>query len=267
MKLYALAFVAFAAVFSTEAAKPALHPLMAAIPSSHRAKKQETLENLFPFTICPYPATATELADFYAQSDVVNCLADINTKLAECDDADSADDLDDCSIREYVEVACDNPCSNAGDEYLQLCYKSLTDAEFEAVLLEASYIESAECGRGPNGEQCAYISANLEVLANATINCPAPTQDTPLECPADCKTSVQQGKEIFGCCLNNYLGDFDRAAAFGESNYTYLASDELFTACGEGVNDLGECLAAAWAQSSVAILGAVVIAVMTSLMA
>lgn len=266
MKLYALAFIAFAAVLSAEAAKPALHPART-IPSSLRAKKQSlTPEDIFFFGFCPYTPTAQEMADFYSRSDVLNCLNDVNDKLTDCllNDPDPID----CSIREGVEVGCDAQCSNAGDAYFDICFSSLNATEFAELQLAVGYATAADCGRGPNGELCGYISAaNPDVLTNAIINCPAPVQDTPLECPADCKTSVQQGKDIYGCCLNNYLGDVDRATAFGLQAWTFLASDELFTACDEGTNVLGECLGAAWAQSSVAILGAVVIAVMTSLMA
>ena len=266
MKLYALAFIAFAAVLSAEAAKPALHPVRA-IASSLRANKQLSPENIFFFGSCPYTPKAQELVDFYSRSDVLNCLDDINDKLVDCflNDPDPID----CSIRERVEVACDAQCSNAADAYVDLCFSSLNATAFAEIQLAAGYTTAANCGRGPNDELCAYISAtNPDVLTNAIINCPAPVNETtPLECPAACKTSVQQGRDIYGCCLNNYLGDVDRATAFGLQGWTYLASDELFTACEEGVNDLGVCLGAAWAQSSVAILGAVVIAVMTSLMA
>ena len=272
MKLYALAFIAFAAVLSAVAAKPDLprHPVN--VRDQLRAKRQydadQTPEDEFSFYQCSYQPTDDEKMAFYARSDVKECVDYINGVTCEVTD-------DDCELRAIVGIVCDSQCSDATFAFLEICYSSVSDAEYEEILLRRKYLLAVQCGRGPNNEYCVYIrivnanvDSNFDLLTHGIDNCPAPVdQNTTLECPADCKTSVQQGKDIYGCCLNNYLGDVDRATAIGFQDYTYLASDELFAACDEGVNDLGECLGAAWAQSSVAILGAVVIAVMTSLMA
>ena len=269
MKLYALAFIAFAAVLSAEAAKPALprrHPVKAIISDQLRAKRQDdddvTPEDAYSFDGCSYQPTDDEKMAFYARSDLKDCVDDANDVTCEITDVD-------CMTRALYRLGCDSQCSSASAAFFEICFSSLPPAQYEERLLVKDSTIAAGCGRGPNGEYCGYIrTVNSDVLTNATVNCPAPVnQTTPLECPADCKTNVQQGKDIYGCCLNNYLGDVDRATALGLEAWTYLASDELFTACEEGVNDLGVCLGAAWAQSPVAILGAVVIAVMTSLMA
>ena len=83
-------------------------------------------------------------------------------------------------------------------------------------------------------------------------------------CSSDCKQSIEEGKSAFGCCLNNFLNDSVVAEAFGLTDYSYLVSCDLWSACGVPT-DIGFCYGSAWAKSSSAVFGAALIAVLVSL--
>ena len=104
----------------------------------------------------------------------------------------------------------------------------------------------ARCGRGPGGELCGYIySKDGGVLFEIANNfCPSDeliVNHYQLVCSAGCAYSVRLGKQIFGCCMNNFLLDKDIAAGYNLGDSSYLASDELFTKCEGEKNNLGFC--------------------------
>ena len=158
------------------------------------------------------------------------------------------------TYEEYNEFFCTGACAEA---YLMLYAECNSPADVQ--------FYRANCGRrDPDGKLCANIDteqSNLgsPVLANATSNCP--DSDS---CSEACKASIAAGKETYGCCLNNYLNDSVVATHTGLSNYSYLASIDLWSACGVPT-DIGFCYGSAWAKSSSAVFGAALIAALMSL--
>ena len=277
------AFVVVFAVLSfsqsqTQATSTKLHEVLPLLnlKNHENLKQTDTSKDLFDFSDCPYFPTKTEQDALNGRGDVQNCVSEYVAQLETpgCIDDDSYEDIyytDDC-IRALYEVICNGNCVSARKMYYDLCY--FNDEEtLEETKSSEDIMLKAMCGRGPGGELCGYIynkdgGVLLEIANNFCPSDELIVNNYQLVCSTGCAYSVRLGKQIFGCCMNNFLLDKDIAAGYDLGDSSYLASDELFTKCEGEKNNLGFCFGGAagiHAQPPpvvVLLLGAVAIATM-----
>jgi hypothetical protein len=174
-----------------------------------------------------------------------------NDKDAKACEAAFSDCANDALCNEF-ELVCTGVCLKANLKYFRLCNLDSLEQQYRA-----------GCGRGPSGNLCLadiFSETSISFSMNAVSNCPSMAGN----CPDDCKAIIERGKDTLGCCLNNFLNDSVIAEATSLSNYSYLVSYDLWSACGVPT-DIGFCYGSAWAKSSSAVFGAALIAVLVSM--
>ena len=169
--------------------------------------------------------------------------------------------LDDCDAAlcpdsEFFNLTCTGNCFKTYTTFYRQCNFAADE--------QAYY---ANCGIGPGGDRCITIDVmqlrgENPALESALSNCPSIASS---DCTDSCKQSIERGRDIYGCCLNDYLNDSVVAEYYGLSSYSYLVSYDLWSACGVPT-DIGFCYGSAWAKSLYAVFGAALIAVLMSLM-
>ena len=249
------AFVVVFAVLSfsqsqTQATSTKLHEVLPLLnlKNAENLKQTGTSKDFFDFSYCSYIPTKTEQDAFYGIGDVQSCeseyVAQLETPGCIDDDSDDIYYTDDC-IRASYEFSCNGNCVSSWKMFYDLCY--FNDKEtLEETKSSYDIGIKARCGRGPGGELCGYIySKDGGVLFEIANNfCPSDeliVNNYQLVCSTGCAYSVRLGKQIFGCCMNNFLLDKDIVAGYDLGDSSYLASDELFTKCEGEKNNLGFC--------------------------
>ena len=203
--------------------------------ASNRLKRQDNYGS----------CTEEEYNSFFQKSDWQQCQRDITLGCT-----------GDCTVKQTYDFLCSDSCLRVYHDLFTSCDQ-----------LEFLQVYRAECGKGPDGNRCGTLLSWAGVgggdpdkepvskeLQDVVESCPNNANDTEANgCSTACSDSLAAAKAAYGCCYNNFLNDSvvgrsqEKYVYFGGSggeelsNYEYLASNDLWNACGVDTADVGFC--------------------------